>query len=539
MLRRTCIVALSVLLGCGGDPVDADAEAATAAVGPKGWCTRWPNDKPPASVKKACQREAAVDAALGLVGSDAAALEAWLAPMPKGADLHSHLSGAVETEELVSWAVSDGICVDAGRATVPCATPGSVKAASVPAAELVRAWSMEGFVGDVKAGHDHFFATFMRFRLAVAGRMGEALAAVSARAAEDRVSYLELMAALGASTAGKLAEAHMDAGASWTDALLAAEHAELRADPKLAKNVAKARVTIDEMMQGRAAALGCGGASPAAGCGVEVRFIVQVAREASRESVFGQLVHAFELGAVDDRVVGVNLAMAEDGPLALAGYEDHMRALDFLHAHYGTDRVHVALHAGELVPELLPPGAEAHLGFHILRAVEVGHAERIGHGVDVLGEVEGETSSEQLRARMRELGVLVEVCLTSNDAILGVRGDEHPLAAYRASGVPLALATDDAGVLRTSLGEELGRAVREHGLGWTALKAMARRSIEHAFVGGESLWGASEGDAVTVRADCRKSSAKCKALRAKSRRASLAWDLEEALVAFEKSVLAP
>ena len=41
--------------------------------------------------------------------------------------------------------------------------------------------------------------------------------------------------------------------------------------------------------------------------------------------------------------------------------------------------------------------------------------------------------------------VLVEICLTSNDLILGVRGEEHPLPVYLRYGVPVALATDDQG----------------------------------------------------------------------------------------------
>ena len=52
---------------------------------------------------------------------------------------------------------------------------------------------------------------------------------------------------------------------------------------------------------------------------------------------------------------------------------------------------------------------------------------------------------------MRARGVLVEVCLTSNDVILGVAGPWHPLADYWHAGVPVALATDDAGVSRVDL----------------------------------------------------------------------------------------
>ena len=52
---------------------------------------------------------------------------------------------------------------------------------------------------------------------------------------------------------------------------------------------------------------------------------------------------------------------------------------------------------------------------------------------------------------MAERNVLVEIALTSNDMILGVSGDDHPLPTYLKYGVPVALATDDEGVSRLSL----------------------------------------------------------------------------------------
>src|SRR5215467_4369650 len=39
-------------------------------------------------------------------------LHAFLQQMPKGGDLHNHLSGAVYAESLIQWAASDGLCVD-------------------------------------------------------------------------------------------------------------------------------------------------------------------------------------------------------------------------------------------------------------------------------------------------------------------------------------------------------------------------------------------------------------------------------------------
>jgi adenosine deaminase/adenosine deaminase CECR1 len=45
-------------------------------------------------------------------------LEAFLKDMPKGADLHTHLSGAVYAETFMSWAAQSQLCVDPSSFTV-------------------------------------------------------------------------------------------------------------------------------------------------------------------------------------------------------------------------------------------------------------------------------------------------------------------------------------------------------------------------------------------------------------------------------------
>ena len=55
---------------------------------------------------------------------------------------------------------------------------------------------------------------------------------------------------------------------------------------------------------------------------------------------------------------------------------------------------------------------------------------------------------------MSHENVLVEICLTSNDVILNVTGDHHPLPMYLKFGVPVALATDDPGVSRGDITQE-------------------------------------------------------------------------------------
>ncbi len=68
-------------------------------------------------------REEFVQRILTSLLSDEDGLRELLKEMPKGADLHSHLSGAVTTERLIEWGAEDGLCVSTATFTAappPC-----------------------------------------------------------------------------------------------------------------------------------------------------------------------------------------------------------------------------------------------------------------------------------------------------------------------------------------------------------------------------------------------------------------------------------
>ena len=276
--------------------------------------------------------------------------------------------------------------------------------------------------------------------------------------------------------------------------------------------------------------LRCGQAQPDKGCDVEVRYIFQVGRTNSPRQVFAQMLGAFEIASDDSRVVALNLVQPEDNLTAMKDFSLHMRMLDYFHSIYS--RVHITLHAGELAAGLVPPEG---LLFHIRDSVQTGHAERIGHGVDLMYE----TNAEQLLQEMAARNVMVEICLTSNDVILGVRGDKHPLRQYLAAGVPVALATDDEGVARSEITSEYLKAVEDHNLGYLDFKRMARTSLQHGFIAGESIWKNFRTSELTSacsadRPESDTLSAECQQFVNGNKKAALQWRLEKGLVSFER-----
>jgi adenosine deaminase len=463
-------------------------------------------------------------------------LLAFLHDMPKGGDLHNHLDGALYAEDIIDWAASDNLCVDRTTSRLlapPCDscehyTPKpAIRCAyddHILYNQVIDAWSMRNWRAGEESGHDHFFATFDKFGLATHNHVPEALASVMNRAAKEHVQYIEFM-----HTADGRAAAELGSKLGWDDDL--GKMREKLLSGGLNEIVAATSKTLaDDEARGRRD-MKCGTTDPEPGCKVEVRYLYQVLRGLSPEAVFAQIVLGFELASSDPRFVGLNLVMPEDWYVPLRDFNRHMAMLDYLHGVY--PKVHISLHAGEIAAGLVKP---EELTFHIRASVEKGHAERIGHGVDIMLEKDPVGLMKEMAAR----NVAVEINLTSNDVILGVSGDDHPFPVYMKYGVPVALATDDEGVSRSDMTHEYLRAVEGYRLSYTVLKGITRQSLEHSFLPGQSLWIQTRWTfkPVTVCANDvlgkQKPSAGCVKFLETNERAREQWKLEAAFANLEK-----
>jgi adenosine deaminase len=486
-------------------------------------------------------------------------LYAFLKPFPKGADLHMHLSGAIYAETFIDEAVRQGLCVapvDPGKPASPIGNdalqfvkpvsgsrcgPGAVPASTALTNQalydnLIDSFSMRAFVPiEGISGHDQFFSTFARFG-GLKDAAGEWLDEAATRAAGQNEQYLEIMQTPLFSNAAKLGyQVGWPLGSEKSitpqtlavlrDKLLTAGlRDEVAVDAKGLADAKTARASIEH----------CTGGGPAGpGCSVRIHFLYQVLRGFPPQQVFAQTLLGFEVATVDPEVVGINFVMPEDGRISMRDYHLQMQMLDYLHSVY--PRVHISLHAGELALGLVPPEG---LRFHIREAVELGHAERIGHGVDVLYEDYPRDLLKEMAARHID----VEINLSSNDGILGVKGRDHPLAAYLAAHVPFSLSTDDEGVSRIDLTHEYARAVGEQDLSYVDLKHSARDSLEHSFLPGESLWSSPDDYdhpkstcAAAIDADSKPSDA-CRQFLDANEKAAQQWELERRFAAFEENV---
>jgi hypothetical protein len=460
---------------------------------------------------------------------------AFLHDMPKGGDLHSHLSGAVYAESYVRWAVDAGLCLQAQTMALS-APPCDAKRGQAPLAaeltdgprnlfrNLIDAWSMRNWALSGQSGHDHFFDSFSKFGAAGSGRFGAMLAEVASRAARGHVSYLEVMV-----TPEAAQQAASFVPADWHGDV---ETAIASLDqPRMAVAAARSIAALRAAENEKNRLLRCETPDADPGCDVVVRWIAQIPRSQPPASVLGQLMLAFHLASDPaSGLVAVNLVQPEDGPDAMRYFAADVQIIHALRAHFPA--AHVTLHAGELAAGLVPPEG---LAFHIRDSVEIAGAERIGHGVDVMHETDAIGLLDEMAAKR----VMVEICLTSNRLILGVAGRDHPLAMYLEHGVPVALATDDEGVSRSEMTAEFLAAAEEQQLGYGDLKAMARTSLEFAFLPGPSLW--RDARRFLPVQECSNGSlgqptpaSACQRFLAGSEKARVQWNLERQFGAFEK-----
>jgi adenosine deaminase len=152
---------------------------------------------------------------------------------------------------------------------------------------------------------------------------------------------------------------------------------------------------------------------------------------------------------------------------AEAGYpvRDHVAAFEV--AHEGG--VAVTIHAGEGF------GAPS-----VRQAIELGRADRLGHGTRLFEDPE-------LLERVRSDRIPVEVCLTSNvQTRVALTYAEHPLRRYFDAGVMVALCTDNRLMSGVTLTREYEHARDDLAFGWEELVRIARNGFEAAFVDDET-----------------------------------------------------
>jgi len=130
--------------------------------------------------------------------------------------------------------------------------------------------------------------------------------------------------------------------------------------------------------------------------------------------------------------------------------------------------LHVTVHAGEEPVSTAPDEVRQ-------AVVELG-AERIGHGIHIIND-------ESVMALIRERGVALEICPTSNWLTSSVPSTrEHPIRQLIDAGVAVTINSDDPGLFGIDLCHEYEILHREHGFSITEFNCCNDIAAAHSFV---------------------------------------------------------
>lgn len=417
---------------------------------------------------------------------DPSSLTAFLTAMPKGADLHHHFSGAIFGETY--WSILTESNGWMNPATIEVDTAGSVHKApwkqfSVLRKEpgfdaLKQAYLRKVSVKDYDPcsgpSDQHFFATFASFGAVARYDMKRGMQEFKQRALAENVSYIETM--IGSpDTAIQLAS-----GPAWEQSVIGAALSDsttvFNTLDKIYAALIKANIanSAKKFCQRQALLHQQAAIDDSV---FTLRYQVNGSRGEAPLIVYRKLLLCFQAASMDSLIVGVNLVSPEDGVVSMRDYSLHMLMFAHLHRHF--PQVKYSLHAGELAEGMVRPEL---LRYHISQAVLIAGAQRIGHGVDIAHEA----AAISLLDEMHQRKVAVEINLSSNEFILHVKNDQHPILFYHAHKVPIVISTDDAGVLRTDLTAQYYLlATRYPSLKYSDIKALVRNGIEYSFLSEE------------------------------------------------------
>jgi adenosine deaminase len=418
-----------------------------------------------------------------------AELSMLMTMLPKGGDIHHHYSGSIYAETYLDWVGQQGFCIyrqsdeakkqekfrvetkqiGADGAGASCLKADAIRKDTLFYRELISAWSIVDFDNHVHqqlAPDQHFFNTFGNFSGISKYSTNLGLRILKQQAKAENVQYIETMLKSAPITDQLEFSAKIDSlqnDASKEDV----QHAfsqfadfltqDVNAQKKIAEYVKETERDAAEIDDAE----------------FTLRIQTYVSRNSAPSKVFSSLFSAFSASQENPLIVGVNIVGAEHAVVALRDYNLHMQMFAFLKKRF--PKVRLSLHAGELVLGIASP---EHLQHHMRDAMQVAGAERIGHGVDIMHEA----NPDQLLAELKERNVAVEINLTSNAFILGLKEQAHPVTMYLRHHVPIVISSDDAGVSRNNLSQEYLLFTSRYKPSYDTLKKTVYNSIRYSFL---------------------------------------------------------
>lgn len=420
----------------------------------------------------------------------------FLKDFPKGGDLHNHSLGATFTEFVYEDAIKKNNWYDLRKNIFLNDfeynnSDKNEKIISISefkkfyTENMLNSFSIRGWNG-LNDGAKHFFSTFFSV-LSSKREENQMILEIVKRNQIQNVKYLEL---ISEAIPDEIKTIYINAIENYKtfDLNKMKEYCEILNNLDTEENLLKVSSFLDE----RENFLNENGVSD-----FTLKYIPFLTRASSSLAKFFAEAYCFMLYSIKDkRIAGVNIVEPEDAISSRENFEIHLEILRFIYRYLSEKymssprKINLSLHAGEL--NLLRSPLED-MNDRICSTIfltrnkneqKFPYAKRIGHGVSIPWE----ENSINLLNFMSTNKIPVEICLSSNDIILGVKEDEHPFSLYKKYDVPMVICTDDEAVSRSNLTNEYLKAVKSFNLNYLDLKKLSRNSLEYSFLDGESLF---------------------------------------------------
>lgn len=414
-----------------------------------------------------------------------AGLAMFINQMPKGGDLHHHYSGTIYAETYLDWVKEKKWLIDSCTLTIvkeakpeqkgDCSllTVDQLIADKKLYRKLLSLWSNKdyGKFGEPHSPDDEkFFDTFGFFYPVMDEYTNIGLNIIKNRAIAENVSYIETMlTSTGVYSLGELGmndylnfnnQLRSADSQAATDKVLDQLHDRLMKEAEFNQAVGNYISKVEKYHQG------------IDDDDFTLRYQTYALRILEPVMVFKDLLSGHIACTKSPLVVGVNILGPENNNIALKDYTLHMRMFNYLSKKY--PNVKKSLHSGELTLGMVRP---KDLKFHITQAHEIAGADRIGHGIGLMYEQEAPSLVKKLKENS-----VIEINLTSNQFILGVKDQAHPYLIYSDFNVPLVISTDDSGVSRSTLSNEFLLLASRYQPSYQQIKTYVYNSIEYSFL---------------------------------------------------------
>jgi len=418
-----------------------------------------------------------------------AQLTAFFSQMPKGGDLHHHFSGSIYAEPILEDAIADDFYLNTATMQVLKEKPATGNWEQFSAIKgrgeldiykqkIMEKWSVKDYNYVSYPSDKLFFESFDKFSPAITGHFSEGLLELKNRAISENVSYIETQLSTIPSNVKtedlsdfnkQLRQLAIQRDEKGVKALLDILYKKML-ERDAAKDASAFNSNFVEKMHNDL---------KIDDQHFTMRYQNFVLRFMEPVDLFKNLVVAFISADKSALMAGVNIVSPEDGETSMKDYWLHMVMFNYCHSQY--PNVKYSMHAGELTLGLVQP---EDLTWHISDAVYTAGANRIGHGVDVAYEAK----SYELLRYMAKNKIVIEINLVSNEFILKVKENRHPISLYRNFGVPIVISTDDAGILRTNMTEQyVLLAKRYKDISYADIKQYVYNSINFSFIQDEKL----------------------------------------------------